>query len=308
MLVIGSRGSQLALWQANWIGARLAELGQDTHIEIIRTTGDKITDVPLAKVGTKGLFTKEIEEALLDGCIDLAVHSLKDLQTAQPEGLIVGAVCEREVPNDVLISKSGRSLNDLPQGAKVATGSLRRGSQLLHYRPDIEISDIRGNVPTRLQKFNESELDGLILAYAGLIRLGFESRISEVIPFSIMLPAVGQGSVAIETRKDDRPTLDIVERLDHEPTRVCVTAERAFLRTLEGGCQVPIGAHASLEGDEFALEGLVGSLDGSTIFREKILGEVQEADELGVRLASNLIEKGAGRLLEEIRVQTTVAA
>ena len=307
-LVIGSRGSQLALWQTNFVKTNLENLFPDKsfEIKIIRTTGDDQLESALSKIGDKGVFTRQIEAELLSGGIDLAVHSLKDLQTEQPQGLKIGAVCEREVPNDALVSKQGVSIDDLPRNAKVATGSLRRRSQLLHHRPDLEIAEIRGNVPTRLKKFDESNLDGVILAYAGLKRLGFESRISEVIPFNIMVPAVGQGAIAVEVREKDKQTIEILEKLEHRQTRVCVTAERAFLRTLEGGCQVPIGAYAFLEGGQIVLEGVVGSLDGTMIFREKTTG--RDAESLGTDLAEALIEKGAGRLLEEIRVQTTAAS
>ena len=307
-LVIGSRGSQLALWQTNFVKTNLENRFPDKsfEIKIIRTTGDDQLESALSKIGDKGVFTRQIEAELLSGGIDLAVHSLKDLQTEQPQGLKIGAVCEREVPNDALVSKQGVSIDDLPRNAKVATGSLRRRSQLLHHRPDLEIAEIRGNVPTRLKKFDESNLDGVILAYAGLKRLGFESRISEVIPFNIMVPAVGQGAIAVEVREKDKQTIEILEKLEHRQTRVCVTAERAFLRTLEGGCQVPIGAYAFLEGSQIVLEGVVGSLDGTTVFRETTTG--RDAESLGTDLAEALIEKGAGRLLEEIRVQTTAAS
>jgi len=307
-LVIGSRGSQLALWQTNFVKTNLENRFPDKsfEIKIIRTTGDDQLESALSKIGDKGVFTRQIEAELLSGGIDLAVHSLKDLQTEQPQGLKIGAVCEREVPNDALVSKQGVSIDDLPRNAKVATGSLRRRSQLLHHRPDLEIAEIRGNVPTRLKKFDESNLDGVILAYAGLKRLGFESRISEVIPFNIMVPAVGQGAIAVEVRENDKQTIEILEKFEHRQTRVCVTAERAFLRALEGGCQVPIGAYAFLEGSQIVLEGVVGSLDGTMVFREKTTG--RDAESLGTDLAEALIEKGAGRLLEEIRVQTTAAS
>ena len=307
-LVIGSRGSQLALWQTNFVKTNLENRFPDKsfEIKIIRTTGDDQLESALSKISDKGVFTRQIEAELLSGGIDLAVHSLKDLQTEQPQGLKIGAVSEREVPNDALVSKQGVSIDDLPRNAKVATGSLRRRSQLLHHRPDLEIAEIRGNVPTRLKKFDESNLDGVILAYAGLKRLGFESRISEVIPFNIMVPAVGQGAIAVEVREKDKQTIEILEKLEHRQTRVCVTAERAFLRTLEGGCQVPIGAYAFLEGGQIVLEGVVGSLDGTMVFREKTTG--RDAESLGTDLAEALIEKGAGRLLEEIRVQTTAAS
>lgn len=308
--IIGSRGSDLALWQANFVKARLENEFPERRFEIkiIQTTGDQVVDVALSKIGDKGVFTRQIEAQLLSGEIDFAVHSLKDLQTEQPKGLTIGAVCKREVPNDVLISKTGGSIDDLPNGAKVATGSLRRKSQLLNYRPDIEIVEIRGNVPTRLRKFDDSDLDGLILAYAGIHRLGFDERISQLIPMDIVLPAVGQGAVAIEVRDTDGEVLELAAKLDDGPTRICITAERAFLRRLEGGCQVPIGAHATLKDDRVTLEGMVGSLDGSVVFRERVDGPAEEAECLGIRLAENLIEKGAAKLLDSTRAEVEESA
>ena len=308
--IIGSRGSDLALWQANHVKGRLEILFADSEFEIkiIKTTGDQMLDVALSKIGDKGLFTRQIETELLAGEIDLAVHSLKDLQTEQPDGLVIGAVCEREVPNDLFISRSFKSIDELPTGARVATGSLRRKSQLLNYRPDLDIVEIRGNVPTRLKKFAESDLDAMILAYAGVHRLQLDAGVSNVIPFDVMLPAVGQGAVAIEVRGDDADVLAITSKLNDHATRTCVTAERSFLRRLEGGCQVPIGAHATLGNEMVVLEGLVGSLDGKVIYRETIKGKPEEADQIGIRLAEILIEKGADRLLEESRDQPATAA
>jgi len=303
--VIGSRGSELALWQADFVKTRLESLftEQEFEIKVIRTTGDQLVDIALSKIGDKGLFTRQIETALLNGEIDFAVHSLKDLQTVQPDGLIIGAVCDRETANDVFISKTHKSIDELPAGARVATGSLRRKSQLLNFRPDLEIVEIRGNVPTRLKKFQESDLDGLILAYAGIFRLGLEKSVSQLIPFSVMLPAVGQGAVAVEIREGDGEVLELAAKLESGPTRVCITAERSFLRRLEGGCQVPIGAYATIDGGNLHLEGMVGSLDGNVIFRESISGGTDEAEGLGTRLAEQLIEKGAAELLEETRIK-----
>ena len=308
-LIIGSRGSDLALWQANFVKANLESAfpEREFEIKIIHTTGDQVLDTALSKIGDKGLFTKQIEASLLDGTIDMAVHSLKDLQTAQPDGLVIGAVCERETPNDIFISKTGGKIDDLPTGAHVATGSLRRRSQLLHYRPDLKIEEIRGNVPTRLRKFDESDLDGMILAYAGVHRLGLGERVSELIPFEIMLPAVGQGAVAIEIRSDDQRTADAVAKLNHQSTRICITAERAFLRRLEGGCQVPIGAHATMHGEKIALEGMVGSLDGSVVFRECTSGNAGDADVLGTKLADELVALGARELLDNTREQAAAS-
>jgi len=302
-LKIGSRGSDLALWQTNFVKKKLEDAypALSFEVKIITTTGDQMLDTALSKIGDKGLFTRQIENALLNGEIDLAVHSLKDLQTAQPVGLTIGAVLEREPPNDVLLSSRYNSIDELPKGARVATGSLRRKSQLLHYRPDLSITEIRGNVPTRIRKLDESELDGMILAYAGVHRLGLDSRIRQVIPFGIMLPAVGQGAMAVEVRADDTKVREIASVLDDTETRNCVTAERAFLRRLEGGCQVPIGAMARVEGDRIYLEGVVGSLDGDKNLRDGITGDIADADALGTRLAEQMLEKGAGEILEEVR-------
>ncbi|MEP6946456.1 MAG: hydroxymethylbilane synthase [Acidobacteriota bacterium] len=309
--VIGSRGSELALWQARYVMASLKSgfPKREFEIKIINTTGDQVLDTALSKIGDKGLFTRQIETELQSGAIDFAVHSLKDLQTDQPDGLMIGAVCKREVPNDIFISKIGGSIDDLPLGAKVATGSLRRKSQILSYRPDLEIVEIRGNVPTRLRKFDESGLDGLILAYAGVHRLGFHDRITGLIPFKIMLPAVGQGAVAIEIRVSDTVVLEMAESLNDSPTNLCITSERAFLRRLDGGCQVPIGALAIIDGDgRLKLEGMVGQLDGSVIMRESFSGPATTAESIGLTLAEKLIEKGAAKLLEAARAEVEHSA
>lgn len=302
-LVIGSRGSELALWQTRHVKATLERHFTEINLEIkiIKTTGDKLVDVALAKIGDKGLFTKQIETALLNKEIDLAVHSLKDLQTVQPEGLCIGAVSKRETANDVLIAKKYPSIDDLPRGAKVATGSLRRRSQLLNYRPDLEIVEIRGNLQTRFRKFDESDLDAMILAFAGVHRLEMDGRISQVIPFEIILPAVGQGAMAIEIREDDADLKEILKVLNDAETEFCITAERAFLRSLEGGCQVPIGANATIENDKIQLEGFVGSLNGGINLREGITGEKNDALNLGEKLAEILISKGANEILERTR-------
>ena len=301
--IIGSRGSELALWQTHHVKATLEKHFPELNLEIkiIKTTGDKLLDVALAKIGDKGLFTKQIESALLLREIDLAVHSLKDLQTVQPEGLIIGAVSKRETPNDILVSKKYASIDELPHGAKVGTGSLRRRSQLLNYRPDLEIFEIRGNVPTRIAKFEESDLDAMILAFAGIHRLNLDAHISQIIPFEIMLPAVGQGAMAVEIRHEDKDLREFLQVLNDAETETCVTAERAFLRTLEGGCQVPIGANAAIENGEIHLEGMVGNLNGSVNWRKQIVGAVGDAEDLGKRLAEILIEKGANELLEKTR-------
>jgi hydroxymethylbilane synthase len=301
--VIGSRGSELALWQTHHVKATLENHFPEINLEIkiIKTTGDKLLDVALAKIGDKGLFTKQIETALLNNEIDLAVHSLKDLQTVQPTGLCIGAVSTRETPNDVLVSTKYRSIDELPQKAKVATGSLRRRSQLLSYRPDLEVFEIRGNVPTRLQKFAESDLDAMILAFAGVHRLKLDEHIAQIIPFEVMLPAVGQGAMAVEIRESDTELHEILSVFDDAETRDCITAERAFLRTLEGGCQVPIGANATVSDDKIYLEGFIGSLNGKINWREKIDGARENAKYLGETLAQSLIAKGANEVLENTR-------
>lgn len=300
---IGSRGSELALWQTNYVKTTLEKNFPDLKLEIkiIKTTGDKLLDVALAKIGDKGLFTKQIETALLKKEIDLAVHSLKDLQTVQPENLIIGAVSRRETPNDVLIAKNYASIDALPKNAKVATGSLRRRSQLLSYRPDLQIFEIRGNLQTRFRKFDESDLDAMILAFAGVHRLKMDKRISQIISSEIMLPAVGQGAMAVEIREEDAELKELLKVLNDAETEFCVKAERAFLRSLEGGCQVPIGANSVIENDRIHLSGFVGSLNGKTNLREKITGQMSEAENLGKDLAQILIQRGANEILEETR-------
>ena len=296
MLVIGSRGSQLALWQAEWIGARLAERGQETRIEIIKTIGDKITDVPLAKVGTKGLFTKEIEEALLDGRIDLAVHSLKDLPTEVPAGLSIAAIPQREDARDALV---GAPLDELSAGAKVGTSSLRRAAQLRAVRPDLAIESVRGNLDTRLRKLDEGRYHAIVLAAAGLTRLGWADRIAEILEPDVMCPAVGQGALAIETRTDGAAR-EICAALDHGETRAAVTAERAVLASLGGGCQVPIGAYAEIAGSALRLIGVVIAPDGSLMVRKSELGAVLNAAEIGRRVGAALLAAGAREILERV--------
>jgi hydroxymethylbilane synthase len=296
MLVIGSRGSQLALWQAKWIAARLAECGHETRIEIIKTTGDKITDVPLAKVGTKGLFTKEIEEALLDGRIDLAIHSLKDLPTEVPAGLTLAAVPEREDPRDAVV---GARLSDLPAGAIVGTSSLRRAAQLRVTRPDLVIESVRGNLDTRLRKLDEGQYRAIVLAAAGLTRLGWANRIAEVLSPEVMCPAVGQGALAVETRAEGEAR-DICAALDDAGTRAAVTAERAVLAALGGGCQVPIGAYAALAGDELRLVGVVIAPDGGHAVRKSSAGRVADAEVIGRLVGQELLNDGAREILEQV--------
>ncbi len=293
MIVIGSRGSQLALWQARHIQARLKELGEETRIEIIKTSGDKIQDVPLAKVGGKGLFTKEIEEALLDRSIDLAVHSMKDVPTEMPAGLTIAAIPEREEPRDALI---GRKLAELTPGTRIGTSSLRRSSQLNKRFPKLEITMLRGNVDTRLRKLDEGNYDAIVLAAAGLRRLGWADRITELIPADVMCPAVGQGALAIQTREDSGPAWKIAQHLDHEATRKCVLAERAFLGTLGGGCQVPVGAHATLQGNEIVLAAVIAAPSGDELVDGISIGVDPIA--LGKSLGEQLLESGGRRILE----------
>jgi len=296
MLIIGSRGSQLALWQAKWVGARLAERGHETRIEIIKTTGDKITDVPLAKVGTKGLFTKEIEEALLDGRIDLAIHSLKDLPTEVPAGLALAAVPEREDPRDAMV---GVRLDELAAGAKVGTSSLRRAAQLRVIRPDLVIESVRGNLDTRVRKLDEGLYRAIVLAAAGLTRLGWAHRIAEILSPEVMCPAVGQGALAVETRVEGEAR-EICAQLDHPATRAAVTAERAVLAALGGGCQVPIGAHAIVAGDTLRLISTVISPNGERAVRKTGTGAVAEAQGLGDHVGRALLEEGAREILEQV--------
>jgi hydroxymethylbilane synthase len=299
-LVIGSRGSKLALWQAEQARVRLKPLnaGIEITIEIIKTTGDVKSD-PLSVIGGKGVFTKELEDALLDGRIDMAVHSLKDLPTILPEGLSISAICEREDPRDALVLRAGlaadlqASLSTLPEGAVVGTSSQRRLAQLKGLRRDVTVTDLRGNVDTRIRKLDEGQYDAVILASAGLLRLGLEDRISARIPITEMLPAVGQGAIAIETRSDDEFTVETTSKLDHHETRVACLAERAFLRGLGGGCQLPIAANATIDGDVLTLDGLVAKPDGSEIWRDSLSGPLENAEQLGSTLATKLIDRGA---------------
>lgn len=307
-LRIGSRGSELALWQARWVQSSIQHVvpGMDVTIEVIKTTGDKILDSPLSVIGDKGLFTKEIEQALLEEKIDLAVHSLKDLPTTLPQGLALGAVCKREDVRDVFVphpSNPVRALLEQPAGARIATGSLRRKCQLLARRPDLAIIDVRGNLTTRFRKLEESDWQGMVLARAGMMRLGLEKHVGEVIDVGVMLPAVGQGALGIEVRVNDTATRDVVVRLNHACTARATAAERALLRTLEGGCQVPIGAYGRIEEDrnELVLDAFVGSLDGRSMVRGSSRGKPEEAEQIGVSLAVKLLSAGAERILDSIR-------
>ena len=307
-LRIGSRGSPLALWQANWVKDRLAEKfsGLAVEISVIKTTGDKILDSPLSKIGDKGLFTREIEHALLENRIDCAVHSLKDLPTELPPGLAIGAITQREDVRDVFIARSGSrvtALADVPHGGTIATGSLRRRSQLLHWRPDITITENRGNLNSRFAKLDDSHWDGMILARAGVVRLGMEQRITEVIPSERILPAAGQGALGIEIREGDSTTLKFIATLASPAATSATLGERALLRELEGGCQVPIGAYGRLEENVFRLDAMIGSLDGKRFFRGKIHGKPERSEELGKELAKMLYESGGREILEEIRTK-----
>ncbi|MBF0171339.1 MAG: hydroxymethylbilane synthase [Nitrospinae bacterium] len=299
-LKIGTRKSPLALWQANWVKGEI-EKKHSIAVELvpIATQGDKILDVALAKVGGKGLFVKELETALLEGEVDLAVHSMKDVPTDLPDGLFLSTICEREDARDAYIARTGVPFLDLPQGAVIGTSSLRRQTQLLARRPDLKIVTLRGNIGTRMRKMDEEMMDGIILAAAGLIRMEEAARITEYLSSDLSLPAVAQGALGLEARVDDVRVLSYLEFLNHEPTRVCVEAERSFLARLEGGCQVPIAAHATMDGGKVTLTGLVGALDGSKIFRETVTFPPCDRIAKGAELADRLLAQGAGEILRE---------
>ncbi len=297
-IVIGTRGSRLALWQAGWVKDRLLGAGYEVEIKIIKTTGDRLANAPLTESGTKGLFIKEIEEALAAGAIDLSVHSLKDLPTDQPEGLMVAAVPEREDARDVLISKTGGPLGSLPSGSRVGTSSLRRIAQLHLLRGDVEVVPLRGNVDTRLKKLDRGECAALVLAAAGLHRLGLGGRVTEYFAIDAMCPAVGQGALAIEVRQGDERIERAVMPLDHASTHLAVRAERATLRHLGGGCQVPIAAHAVADGRELRLIGVVAGLDGRKAVRAQACGPADDPEGLGARLAQDLLKQGARAILQ----------
>lgn len=304
-IVVGTRGSKLALWQAEWIVSQLKVINPSLNIELlkIKTTGDKITDVPLAKVGGKGLFVKEIEEALLNRTVDIAVHSMKDVPSDFPKGLHLTAICKREDERDALICPPEvniNSLRNIPSNAKIGTSSLRRSCQLLHQRPDLRIEHLRGNLDTRLRKLDEGYYDAIILAAAGVIRLGWHKRITEIIDKEIILPAVGQGAIGIESRIDDDNINQLVKGLNHYETYICVTAERAFLKRLEGGCQVPIAANAEFIKGEIRLNGLIGSVNGDKIIKGSISGKPSEVMDLGIKLAEDLLNRGADEILKEV--------
>jgi hydroxymethylbilane synthase len=303
-MTIGTRGSKLALWQAHWVQSAIQNLQLDMSVEIlvIKTKGDKILDVPLAKVGGKGHFVKEIEDALLDGRIDLAVHSMKDMPAVLPGGLCIGAIPERERPHDVLISKNG-TLKDLKKGAVIGTSSLRRAAQLQYIRPDVSIRSLRGNLDTRLAKLDAGDMDAVVLAAAGVKRLGLQGRITEYLDESIMLPAAGQGALCIEIRRDDLRTAAVVSGLDDPVSRWAVSGERAFLHHLGGSCQVPIGAYGKIEADALVLSGLVAEADGSTLIREQTVGPKRSPEDVGIQLAEKLMKMGAVDILERLKLE-----
>lgn len=298
---IGTRDSQLAMWQAEWVKNQLSKLYPDLSFELVsmKTKGDKILDVPLSKIGDKGLFTKELEQGLLNGELDMAVHSLKDMPTQLPPGLIISAFCEREEPRDVFLSKNGVLIGDLPSGAAIGTSSLRRKSQLKHYRPDLHFMDLRGNLQTRWRKLQESDMAGIVLAAAGVKRLGWEERITQILPEDIMLSAVGQGSIAVEIDEKRSDIAELLSRLNHIETEKAVHAERTLMRKLEGGCQVPIGALGQVVAGEIFLRGMVASLDGSRLIKAEARGVDPEL--VGTEVANRLIDLGAASILAEIR-------
>jgi len=319
-VIIATRGSKLALYQAEYVRSRLKERSPDIEIELkkIKTTGDKILDTPLAKIGGKGLFVKEIEEALLRKDVDLAVHSMKDIPIDLPPGLCLAAICEREDPRDAFIGQKSENVaagfslpfKDLPHGASIGTSSLRRSCQLLNLRPDLRIIQLRGNIDTRVRKLDEGQFDGIVVAVAGLKRLGMSHRITQILEPHISIPAIGQGAIGIECRIDDELINNLIAPLNHEETSICISAERAFLRRLEGGCQVPIAAYARIvkkSGSSLlsrhsllVIDGLVGSISGDRIIKGRVEGNLEEAESLGVRLAEDLISRGAGKILREI--------
>lgn len=302
-IIVGSRDSALAMWQTRWVVEQLEQLNPDKNFEIVsmKTKGDKLLDVALAKIGDKGLFTKELEVAMQLEEIDFAVHSLKDMPTSLPDGLTIGAVCKRDNPGDALISKDGRKLEQLPQGARIGTSSLRRCAQLLNYRPDFQLEALRGNLNTRMKKLQSEALDAIILAAAGITRMGWDDRIAEIIPFDICLPAVGQGAITIECRENDQDILGILKGVEHVHTRIATNAERALLRHLEGGCQVPIGAYGEVIEGRLSLTAIVASLDGTEIIRANGEASMADAEKLGVAVGDQLLALGGKKILEQVR-------
>lgn len=303
VLKLGTRGSRLALWQAGYVANRLRDFFPELNIDIniVRTTGDNILDVALSKIGDKGLFTKEIEQALLAGEIDFAVHSMKDLPGELAPGLDIAAIMEREAVEDALIARQAQSLSELPLGARLGTSSLRRISQLKAFRPDLRIIEIRGNVETRLRRMEELALDGVLLAAAGLQRLGLAQHITEVLDRDIMLPAVGQGALGVETRLDDLEVQDFMSVLNHPASAVGVIMERSFLAALGGGCQVPIAALGGVREEHLVLDGLIASLDGQRVLRGRLIGSWDEAESIGINLAGQLLAQGGEDILKELK-------
>lgn len=302
-LRIGTRASQLALWQANWVKSELEKKhpGLEVTLTKIKTQGDKILDVPLAMVGGKGLFVKEIEEAMLRGEIDIAVHSMKDVPTFFPEGLALRCITEREDPRDIVVLRSGfKSFRDLPQGARIGTSSLRRKAMLLHLRPDFQMVDIRGNVETRIRKLTDDNLDAVVLAAAGMHRLGFTRQIGEYLPTDVSLPAIGQGALGIESRIADAEVNALIDFFNHPETAAAVKGERAVLRRLEGGCQVPIGAYGEVKDGQLTLTGVVASVDGAKLLKKTVVCAPEESEKVGISLADDLIIQGAGKILNEV--------
>ncbi|RUM60698.1 MAG: hydroxymethylbilane synthase [Persephonella sp.] len=299
---IGTRKSKLAMWQTNFIAKKIKENFPNLDIEIVKITtkGDKILDVPLAKVGGKGLFVKEIEDALLNGDIDLAVHSLKDVPTHFPEGLYLGAITEREDPRDCLVSVKYKSLKELPKGAVIGTSSLRRKSQILKLRPDLTVKDLRGNVDTRLRKLENGEYDAIILAYAGLKRLGLNHKATYIFNPEELIPAVAQGFLGIEIRANDEKIKSIVDKLNHKESFLRAEAERSFLRRLEGGCQVPLGCYSSINNGKLKMIGFISNLDGTKFIKDYVEGDIKKYKNLGIQLAEKLLSRGGEEILKEI--------
>ena len=302
LIKIATRKSPLALWQAEHVAKLLKASHPSIEIELVKmvTQGDKILDTPLAKIGGKGLFIKELEQGMLNGDADLAVHSMKDVPAQVPEGFEIGAILSREDPRDAFVSNAYSSINDLPLGAVVGTSSLRRQSQLLKMRPDLHIKSLRGNVNSRLQKLDNGDYDAIILAAAGLIRLGFENRIKMALPVNTLLAAIGQGAIGIECRQGDTATLALIECLHDKPTAIRVQAERAMNFTLEGGCQAPIAGHARIKGDILRLHGLVAEPDGSVMITEQLEGPLEDAEKIGVTVANRLLAAGAKEILDKL--------
>ena len=302
LIKIATRKSPLALWQAEHVAKLLKASHPSLEIELVKmvTQGDKILDTPLAKIGGKGLFIKELEQGMLNGDADLAVHSMKDVPAQVPEGFEIGAILSREDPRDAFVSNAYSSINDLPLGAAVGTSSLRRQSQLLKMRPDLHIKSLRGNVNSRLQKLDNGDYDAIILAAAGLIRLGFENRIKMALPVNTLLAAIGQGAIGIECRQGDTATLALIECLHDKPTAIRVQAERAMNFTLEGGCQAPIAGHARIKGDILRLHGLVAEPDGSVMITEQLEGPLEDAEKIGVTVANRLLAAGAKEILDKL--------